>query len=88
MRLVRTGGCIPAGRAERAVATGKFGEAFAAFQKLALTERRGVEPGVDTQRETRELEMRGQLRPRTDARREPQMRRIPGFDRVAIHPGI
>ncbi|HEV8004189.1 MAG TPA: PQQ-binding-like beta-propeller repeat protein, partial [Planctomycetaceae bacterium] len=28
--------------AERAVATGKFGEAFAAFQKLALTERRGV----------------------------------------------
>ena len=28
--------------AERAVAMGKFGEAFAAFQKLALTERRGV----------------------------------------------
>jgi outer membrane protein assembly factor BamB/tetratricopeptide (TPR) repeat protein len=28
--------------AERALATGKFGDAFAAFQKLAITERRGV----------------------------------------------
>ncbi|HET6324229.1 MAG TPA: PQQ-binding-like beta-propeller repeat protein, partial [Planctomycetaceae bacterium] len=28
--------------AERAVATGKFGDAFAAFQKLAITERRGI----------------------------------------------
>jgi outer membrane protein assembly factor BamB/tetratricopeptide (TPR) repeat protein len=28
--------------AERAVATGKFGDAFAAFQKLAITQRRGL----------------------------------------------